>query len=726
MRIKLILMALSLWALQAVAQPTGYYNGTEGLKGDALKTALNGVIDDHREFSYFAAKTIMKYSDADPATPGNVIAVYTGRSQNANDYGSTGDQLNREHVWAKSHGNFNEVPPMFNDVHNLKPADASVNTLRSNKDFDNGGTEVEEAPGCFTTSDTWEPRDAVKGDIARIIFYMATRYEGNNGERDLTVVDRINTYPLPEHGKLSTLLQWNELDPPDDFERNRNNVIFQWQTNRNPFIDHPEFVNLIWGDASVPAIYCEEISMLPIQPMANDEVTINATIAGPSAFTSVQLVWGTSYDSLTNTVAMEHSAKGVYTGKIPGQEGQTNVYYQVTATDGTNTGLSIIYNYYVAPIFSGTITSIYDIQGQTEVSPYEGQEVSTTGIVTASFGANFFLQSAAGAWNGLFVYDANHMPSIGDSIIVTGIIEEYYGKTELKEITAYYLISSNNTVPEPTLINTGDGGEAYESVLVKVGNAICTDAEYQANYYMWKVNDGSGDMLVHNTSIFEYEPVEGTSYDVIGPLNWDFGEWKIELRLETDVQDGSDIFAPEVVALEAVYDTVVKVTFSEPVTPESAEDALNYQVDNGVNVIEAKMHSFLQEVVFLTVTKMENGNYTLLVDNISDLAGNTMEMTEVNFTWEGTAINDLLLGGSFEMYPNPAAEKVNLYFTTLKQVQMGVRIIDLTGRTVFASEYSLNRGGHLLPIQSNMLQKGLYLVKLTFDGAELTEKLIIQ
>jgi hypothetical protein len=62
-------------------------------------------------------------------------------------------------------------------------------------------------------------------------------------------VDRVNTYPLPEHGKLSVLLQWNAIDPPDAFEENRNNVIYyDYQQNRNPFIDHPEYAESIWGD----------------------------------------------------------------------------------------------------------------------------------------------------------------------------------------------------------------------------------------------------------------------------------------------------------------------------------------------------------------------------------------------------------------------------------------------------------------------------------------------
>lgn len=80
---------------------------------------------------------------------------------------------------------------------------------------------------------------------------MSTRYEGGSGEPDLEVVDAVNTYPNPEHGKLSQLILWNSQDLPDGFEINRNDIIYyQYQENRNPFIDQPEYVDAIWGDAS--------------------------------------------------------------------------------------------------------------------------------------------------------------------------------------------------------------------------------------------------------------------------------------------------------------------------------------------------------------------------------------------------------------------------------------------------------------------------------------------
>ncbi len=246
--------------------PAGYYDDAQGLSGDQLKAALHNIIKDHTEYSYNDLRDfILKNTDEDPNNSNNVILIYTGRSQAKSTFGGGANDWNREHVWAKSHGGFGTSKPAGTDAHHIRPSDASVNSTRGNLDFDIGGSPVTEAPGCYVDSDSFEPRDAVKGDVARMIFYMAVRYEGGNGEPDLEVVDQVNTYPNPLHGKLSQLILWNEQDLPDDFEMHRNDVIYyDYQHNRNPFIDHPEYVNEIWGNpSSVQTPDAEYIKVYP-------------------------------------------------------------------------------------------------------------------------------------------------------------------------------------------------------------------------------------------------------------------------------------------------------------------------------------------------------------------------------------------------------------------------------------------------------------------------------
>ncbi|USY55465.1 endonuclease [Bacillus sp. 1780r2a1] len=226
-----------------------YYSSAEGKTGTALKSALHNIIDDHTEISYSAVWDALRKTDEDPNNSNNVILLYTGRSQGKFTNGTGINDWNREHVWAKSHGDFGTTMGAGTDIHHLRPTDVTVNSTRNNLDFDNGGKEHTEALGNYYDSDSWEPRDAVKGDVARMLFYMAVRYEGDiSDEPDLELNNLVNNGSAPYHGKLSVLLQWHQQDPVDASERRRNEIIYSdYQHNRNPFIDHPEWVSAIWN-----------------------------------------------------------------------------------------------------------------------------------------------------------------------------------------------------------------------------------------------------------------------------------------------------------------------------------------------------------------------------------------------------------------------------------------------------------------------------------------------
>lgn len=224
-----------------------YYAGTEGLSGPQLKSKLNSIISDQDVLSYSQVWDGLKETDEDPNNSSNVIELYSGKSTPKSNNGGGADNWNREHVWAKSHGDFGTANGPGTDLHHLRPTDVTVNSSRGNLDFDMGGAPVGEAPENKADDDSWEPRDAVKGDVARMIFYMSVRYEGADGHPDLEVNDQVGNGSAPHIGKVSVLKQWSEQDPPDAFEKNRNEVIFtSFQRNRNPFIDHPEWVESIY------------------------------------------------------------------------------------------------------------------------------------------------------------------------------------------------------------------------------------------------------------------------------------------------------------------------------------------------------------------------------------------------------------------------------------------------------------------------------------------------
>ncbi len=326
-------------------QPVDYYNGISGKDGALLRSALSAIISGHQEYSYDVIWDILKESDEDPSNSNNVILVYSGRSRNkdyvdrggAFDYGAAGyshdDSWNREHVWAQSHGSFGYTIGEGTDAHNLKPVDYNVNASRSNKDFDNGGSPAPEGADCYIDSDSWEPRDDAKGDVARIIFYMATRYEGVSGELDLQAKDAVNNSPNPWHGKLSTLLTWNSNDPPDDFERHRNNVIYSWQGNRNPFIDYPDLANLIWNGKSASDIQFSNALQTPQKPSSAEGIDVSVDVISIAGnITGATLSYGYDYNNLANDIAMTPTGNN-YAAQIPAQEDGKQVYYRIKAND---------------------------------------------------------------------------------------------------------------------------------------------------------------------------------------------------------------------------------------------------------------------------------------------------------------------------------------------------------------------------------------------------------
>ena len=187
-----------------------------------------------------------------------------------------------------------------------------------------------------------------------------------------------------------------------------------------------------------------------------------------------------------------------------------------------------------------TITSIYDIQYTTDPSgdsPYKDQAgITTEGIVTARFQYGYFIQDpVGGAWTGLWVHDTANAPALGDRVRLTGTVIEYYNLTELDLLTDYQLVSGGNALPEPLVVTTGAANdEQYEGVLLRVENVQVTAEE--DSYSEWQVDDGSGPLMVDNLGTDTYVPVLGDELTaIIGPLNYNFGAFKIAPRYDNDI-----------------------------------------------------------------------------------------------------------------------------------------------------------------------------------------------
>ncbi|GAB1347753.1 endonuclease [Cloacibacterium normanense] len=271
MKIKtLLIVGLLFSAANIFAQiPTGYYDGTAGLTGAALKTKLSQIITNgHQTKSYDNLYNGYPSTDTDNyyEKDGSVLDIYSENpsgkdpyvyqhgSKQCGSYKVEGDCYNREHVFPQ--GYFNSASPMVSDIHHIVPTDGKVNGNRSNFPFGKVGTAnfvsangskrgTSASPNYSGT--VFEPIDEFKGDIARMILYFATRYESKLSTFSDNDILTNTAFPGVEDWELAVLKEWHTNDPVSQREIDRNNAAYTYQGNRNPFIDHPEYVALIWG-----------------------------------------------------------------------------------------------------------------------------------------------------------------------------------------------------------------------------------------------------------------------------------------------------------------------------------------------------------------------------------------------------------------------------------------------------------------------------------------------
>lgn len=261
------LSRLIIIAQSATTGTPDYYARARGKAGAALLTALYNIINDHTVVSYNQLWTLYHVSDtmhhngevyiwdmysAKADKTANYYYRLTSDNQCGN-YTKEGDCYNREHSVPKSW--FNDRSPMYSDAFHIIPTDGFVNSKRGNHPFgevataswtSSNGSKVGTAKSGSGSGTVFEPIDAYKGDLARNYFYMATRYMNECSSWDGGMFGTSSSGF--ETWAATLLLRWHRSDPVSQKENNRNEEIHKVQNNRNPFIDHPELVEYIWGD----------------------------------------------------------------------------------------------------------------------------------------------------------------------------------------------------------------------------------------------------------------------------------------------------------------------------------------------------------------------------------------------------------------------------------------------------------------------------------------------
>ena len=305
-RRQILIISFILYGYTTLAQPEGYYSSADGKSGEELQLVLHEIVDGHTVLSYSALWSAVQttdkkadgtvwdmYSDRPGGTP---PYTYTFVSDQCGNYSGEGSCYNREHSFPRSW--FSDASPMYTDLFHIYPTDGYVNGQRGNYPF--GETDAPQWTSqngskrgpCSVngyTGTVFEPIDEYKGDFARTYFYMAVRYyKDDSGWPGSPMVDGAQLKPWAKE----MMVQWHNEDPVSEKETGRNDAVYALQGNRNPFIDRPEFVGLMYGGENFDQI-----------PPDIDSITIVSA-------TSMLLWFNEPLDSISATTVSHYSITG--------------------------------------------------------------------------------------------------------------------------------------------------------------------------------------------------------------------------------------------------------------------------------------------------------------------------------------------------------------------------------------------------------------------------------
>lgn len=659
-----------MFSLALAQAPAGYYNGTEGLTGAALKTKLSAIITaGHKDNGYDGLYNGYPTTDSDHfyENDGTVLDMYsenpTGTDpytyrhgiKKCGNYSVEGDCYNREHIVPQSF--FNQQSPMRGDIHFVRPTDGKVNGMRSNYPFgavnspsftSKNGTKVgpSSSPGYGGT--VAEPIDEFKGDIARMVFYFVTRYASRLSSFSTGNMLGGSPYPGLQAWEKDVLLAWSIQDPVSPTEIERNNASYVFQKNRNPFIDHPEWVQLIWGSQTVD-------TQAPSAPTNLAVLSTSTASANLSWTASTDNVGVSYYRIFVNGVF--HSNSNATTATVSGLAQGTTYTFYVIAVDAANN----------ASPQSNTATGTTLTDTQAPTAPLN---LSVTSVGTN----NIAVQWTAATDNvGVTSYD----------IYVNG---ELMGSTSststnianLNPLTAYsiYIVAkdaagnvspqSNTVMATTTALSANCGDESFETIPPSTSNY--STYNWISNGVSWTSEDSRTDQTINGRAI----TIRNGFVTALSVPNG-IGEFKVTTQLKFSGSAGTlKIFVNGT-------DTGKTVPYSSTATTTTV---------TGINVAGT-----------VEITLQQNGAATNRVA-IDDMSWTCYTLAGVNESAVGK--------NALSIYPNPVKNgELNVIGKNLSEVKIA-QIFDFTGKLVQTIAQPFKNSGK---ITLKNLPKGVYILK---------------
>lgn len=685
MKLKLLLLLL-LCSLFTFAQiPSGYYS-TATSTGYTLKTQLYNIIKGHSDRGYDGLYTTYQTSDRDYfyENDGTVLDMYSenptgldpynyssGTTDRCGNYSVEGDCYNREHIIPQSV--FNSSSPMVSDAHSVTPTDGKVNGLRAA--FPHGivasaskttlnGSKLGSSGVAGYSGTVFEPIDEFKGDIARMYLYFATRYQntvaGYNYDMFNGTSDQVFTTAF-----LNMLLKWHAQDPVNAREIARNNAIYARQNNRNPYIDHPEYVQAIWNpiaDTQVPTAPTN----LTVTTTTSNTVALSWTAAADN-------VAVTSYEIYMNGVLKTSVASPNLTAIITGLLSSTSYTFYLIAKDAAVNSSA------VSNTVNGTTTILVpDIQNPTAPTnlAVTGSSSSTISLSWTPSTDNIGVTSYEVYVNSVLKTTVAGTTAIANGLTPTTTYSFY---VRAKDAAGNSSPQSNSVDGTTTVISTSCASETFENIPENLPSSYAIRS--------WAGDSG---------------------------LNWTATDARTDEKVNTTkaicIRNGSLLASTSA-------DGISSLTVTTQLRFTGTSGTFNLRV-NG-NIVGTIPYSTTGVSTPTTVSGINiSGDVIIsITDNTS--ATNRVAFDDLSWTCYSGLGLETLSQKDFKIYPNPSKGNFNIVFDD-SNAAYNVQIFSLLGQKVFEKN---NSQAESLSVKN--LQKGTYLITVTKDFKSRTEKIII-
>ncbi len=713
--ILLLIFVVSCFA--ATAQiPTGYYNDAIGKHGYELKVALAHIIDGHQVVPFSGMEVNYPLTDCDPEQDSLLIDIYGGcrfdvSQTGSNCYADSCFCYDKEHLFCQSWmgGAANSSCPSFSDYHHIFPCDGGINRARGNMYFG----EVENpnkryrmgtkyGPLSFTSrqgnevphsGSAFDPMDEYKGDIARALFYVATRYmfEDEGFSTEYAMNERSQLRPWA----VEMLLDWHIGDPVSEKEIARNNAIYTIQHNRNPYIDHPELVNMIFGNDTLTNF--TDVVMVVNRPhitefVVNDVNSITITFDCPMVASTITQPqnYTINYGISVGSVTLDSVNQVTLNLETPVTVGQ---YYRCVIRNAQSQDGVFIAD--TACFFIHGFSPNHSVFNAWTFDYLSDAQLEVHAALPANYGqlqatAKLYYDGQYGSSN--FVYDTNF----------------YY--SELRNFVG----ESGNTIGDPR--TTPYAGKCF-AVQNRSANGKAFVLKFSTNHYKNIILTLAQQITQAGFHQYAYEwSTDGANYHLIGDT----------LTLETANYALQNIDLQDIDEIEEQQFVYIRITIDGAYSPIG-----NARFDN-ICVHGQKCISE-NTILFDTIQQgdiyAEHGFYipssatqtlgTTQYDRQVEILGHCDSLYTLNLTVVEASGIDEQVFPAFRIFPNPAKEKITVQGSNLQTIELysqtGQRILQEQAKNPTHCEVSVNH-----------LPAGLYFIKIsTTDGKNATQKVVV-